>query len=80
MSHQPNILLVMADQLAAQALSLYGNGVCKTPNLERLAAQGAVFTNNYSNNPLCVPSRASMLTGRLSPDIGVYDNANEIAS
>ena len=80
MSHQPNILLVMADQLAAQALSLYGNGVCKTPNLERLAAQGVVFTNNYSNNPLCVPSRASMLTGRLSPDIGVYDNANEIAS
>ena len=80
MSHQPNILLVMADQLAAQALSLYGNEVCKTPNLERLAAQGAVFTNNYSNNPLCVPSRASMLTGRLSPDIGVYDNANEIAS
>ena len=80
MSHQPNILLVMADQLAAQALSIYGNRVCKTPNLERLAAQGAVFTNNYSNNPLCVPSRASMLTGRLSPDIGVYDNANEIAS
>ena len=80
MSRQPNILLVMADQLAAQALSIYGNAVCKTPNLERLAAQGAVFTNNYSNNPLCVPSRASMLTGRLSPDIGVYDNANEIAS
>jgi choline-sulfatase len=43
MSHQPNILLVMADQLAAQALSIYGNRVCKTPNLERLAAQGAVF-------------------------------------
>ena len=80
MSRQPNILLVMADQLAAQALSIYGNAVCKTPNLERLAAKGAVFTNNYSNNPLCVPSRASMLTGRLSPDIGVYDNANEIAS
>ena len=80
MNKQPNILLVMADQLAAQALSLYGNMVCKTPNLERLAAEGAVFTNNYSNNPLCVPSRASMLTGRLSPDIDVYDNANEIAS
>jgi choline-sulfatase len=44
MSRQPNILLVMADQLAAQALSIYGNAVCKTPNLERLAAQGAVFT------------------------------------
>ena len=80
MSDKPNILLVMADQLAAQALQLYGNQVCKTPNLDRLADEGAVFTNNYSNNPLCVPSRASMLTGQLSPDIDVYDNANEIAS
>ena len=79
MSDKPNILLVMADQLAAQALQLYGNQICKTPNLDRLAGEGAVFTNNYSNNPLCVPSRASMLTGKLSPDIDVYDNANEIA-
>jgi len=70
----------MADQLAAQALSLYGNGVCKTPNLERLAAQGTVFEKAYANNPLCVPSRASLLSGKLSPTIGVYDNANELAS
>ncbi|MGI9521418.1 MAG: choline-sulfatase, partial [Hyphomicrobiaceae bacterium] len=75
-----NILIIMADQLAAQALSLYGNPVCKTPNLERMAARGVTFERNYSNNPLCVPSRASMLTGKLSPDIGVYDNANELAS
>ena len=77
MTQQPNILLIMADQLAAQALPIYGNMVSKIPNLERLAAQGVIFTNNYSNNPLCVPSRASMLTGRLTPDIEVYDNANE---
>ncbi|MEL0205390.1 MAG: sulfatase-like hydrolase/transferase, partial [Alphaproteobacteria bacterium] len=80
MTKKPNILMIMADQLAAQALSVYGNGICKTPNLERLAAQGVTFTNNYSNNPLCVPSRASMLTGKLTPEIKVYDNANEIAS
>ena len=80
MSNKPNILLIMADQLAAQALSLYGNRICKTPNLERLAAEGVTFGNNYSNNPLCVPSRASMMTGRHSPDIRVYDNANEIPS
>ena len=80
MTAPPNILIVMADQLAAQALSLYGNTICKTPNLERLAARGVTFVNNYSNNPLCVPSRASMLTGKLSPEIAVYDNANEIAS
>ena len=51
MSNKPNILLIMADQLAAQALSLYGNRICKTPNLERLAAEGVTFGNNYSNNP-----------------------------
>ncbi len=67
MIHQPNILMIMADQLAAQALSLYGNKVCKTPNLERLASEGVTFCNHYSNNPLCVPSRASMLTGKNSP-------------
>ena len=77
---RPNIVLIMADQLAAHALSLYGNTVCRTPNLERLAAQGTIFENCYSNNPLCVPSRASMVSGQLTPDIGVYDNANELPS
>jgi len=79
-SKNPNIILIMADQLAAHALSLYGNTVCKTPNLEKLASQGTVFGNCYSNNPLCVPSRASMISGQLSPNIGVYDNANELPS
>lgn len=73
-----NILLLMADQLAAQALGLYGNKVCRTPNLDRLASEGTVFSYPYSNNPLCVPSRASMLSGMLTPRIGVYDNANEL--
>jgi len=80
MTQKQNIIIIMADQLAAQALSLYGNPVCKTPNIDRLARQGVTFERNYSNNPLCVPSRASMLSGRLSPDIRVYDNANELAS
>lgn len=80
MSKSPNIVLIMADQLAAQALRLYGNKVCKTPNLDRLAADGTVFENAYSNNPLCVPCRASLMAGRLTPSIGVYDNANELPS
>lgn len=79
-SQRPNIILIMADQMAAQALGLYGNTVCKTPNLDRLAATGTVFENSYCNNPVCVPSRASMLSGRLSPDIGVYDNGCELPS
>lgn len=77
---RPNIILIMADQLAAHALSLYGHNVCKTPNLDRLAAAGTVFDNGYCNAPLCVPSRAAMLSGMYSPNIGVYDNANELPS
>ena len=53
MSKKPNIIIIMADQLAAQALSLYGNPVCKTPHLNELANQGIVFENAYSNNPVC---------------------------
>lgn len=80
MSKKPNIIIIMADQLAAQALSLYGNPVCKTPHLNELANQGIVFENAYSNNPVCVPSRASMLSGMLCPEISAYDNATELAS
>ncbi|MFT5112433.1 MAG: choline-sulfatase [Parasphingorhabdus sp.] len=79
-TNQPNILLIMADQLAAQALRLYGNTVCKTPNLDKLATTGTVFRNAYSNNPLCVPSRASMISGLHSTNIDVFDNANDLPS
>ena len=77
-SDRPNILLIMADQLAAQALSMYGNRVCKTPNLDKLAAEGLVFDNCYTNFPLCVPARASMLSGRLAANIDAFDNACEL--
>ena len=80
MSKKPNIIIIMADQLAAHALSLYGNPVCKTPHLNELANQGIVFENAYSNNPVCVPSRASMLSGMLCPEISAYDNATELPS
>ncbi|SHJ31003.1 choline-sulfatase [Shimia gijangensis] len=74
---RPNILVIQADQLAAQALSLYG-GAAKTPNLDRLASEGTVFRNFYCNYPLCGPSRGSMLTGQLASKVGVYDNAAEL--
>lgn len=76
----PNILVVMADQVAARALSMYGNGVCKTPNLERLARAGVVFENAYTPSPLCAPARASLMTGCLSPSIRCYDNASELTA
>ena len=73
----PNILLIQADQLAANALSSYGNGTVKDPNIARLARQGVVFENCYCNLPMCGPSRASMHAGRLPFSIEMYDNASE---
>ncbi len=76
---RPNILLVMADQLAAPFLNAYG-GPAITPAIDRLAAEGVVFDTAYSNSPLCAPARFAMMTGRLNSKIGAYDNASEFAS
>jgi choline-sulfatase len=76
---QPNILLVMADQLAAPFLSFHG-GQASTPSLDRLAAEGVVFDAAYSNSPLCAPARFAMMAGQLNSKIGAYDNASEFAA
>ncbi len=73
---QPNILLIMADQLSAPFLSFHG-GPAITPNIDRLAAEGANFTSAYSNSPLCAPARFAMMSGQLNSKIGAYDNASE---
>jgi len=73
----PNILFVMADQLAPQTLPAYGHTVVKTPYLDRLASRSVVFDSAYCNFPICAPSRASMLTGRLPHSIDAWDNASE---
>ncbi|MBX2878831.1 MAG: choline-sulfatase [Granulosicoccus sp.] len=75
---QPNIVLVMADQMTAFALSMYGNTVTQTPNLDQLASSGTVFQNAYCNYPLCAPARFSLMSGRLPSRIGAYDNAAEL--
>jgi choline-sulfatase len=77
-STQPHILLVMADQLAACALSAYGNDVARAPNLERLAGEGVVFERALCASPLCAPSRASLMTGLLPSRTGAFDNAGEL--
>src|SRR6516225_8461422 len=74
---KPNILIVMADQMSALSLRLYGNWVSKTPSLDRLGANGAVFENFYCNYPLCAPARFAFMSGRLPSRIGAYDNAAE---
>lgn len=65
-SSTPNILFLMADQLRADCLGCYGNGVIHTPNLDRLAHEGVAFSNAYTSVPSCTPARSALLTG-LSP-------------
>ncbi len=69
---QPNILLVMVDQLADRWLDH-----AITPALDRLAAEGVRFRATYSNSPLCAPARFAMMSGRPISEIGAYDNAAE---
>ena len=78
---QPNILYIMADQMAAPMLSIYDSASpIKTPVLDRLAREGVVFDSAYCNSPLCAPSRFSMVTGQLPSKIGGYDNASDFSS
>lgn len=76
---KPNILYIMADQMAAPLLSLHDkNSPIKTPNLDRLAEGGVVFDSAYCNAPLCAPSRFVMVSGQLPSKIGAYDNAADL--
>ena len=59
--HVQNVLLIMSDDLKASVLPAYGNAVCKTPNIDRLAASGTVFERAYCQGLTCAPSRPSML-------------------
>jgi len=71
-SRKPNILILMTDQQRCDSLGCYGGTVIQTPNIDRLAKEGALFENCYSPCPVCTPSRASMLTGKSVPGHGVY--------
>lgn len=61
---KPNVLWLCTDQQRFDTLGCYGNPFVQTPNLDRLAAEGVLFENAYSQSPVCTPSRASFLTGR----------------
>lgn len=73
----PNILFVMADQLAPHFTSTYGHPLVKTPNLDSLAERGARFDAFYCHSPLCAPARFTMMSGRSVSSIGAWDNAAE---
>lgn len=70
----PNIVLMISDDHAYQAISAYGHGLNKTPNIDRLAKEGAIFTRACVTNSICAPSRAVILTGKHSFINGKVDN------
>ena len=74
MHNSPNILFIVVDQLRADYLSCAGHPVVKTPNIDRIAAKGTMFNRFYVANPVCMPNRASILTGRYSSVSGVRHN------
>jgi len=68
---RPNIVFILADDLGWKDTSLYGSKFCETPNLEKLAKRGTMFTQAYTANPLCSPTRASIMTGLYPARVGI---------
>ncbi|MCG8581111.1 MAG: sulfatase-like hydrolase/transferase [Bacteroidales bacterium] len=75
-AQKPNVLLIMADDHANRTISAYGDGINQTPNIDRIANEGAIFFNSYCANSICQPSRAAILTGKHSHKNGVYGNGS----
>ncbi len=74
---RPNIVVLMADQLAPHFTGAYGHKIAKTPHIDALAARGMRFDAAYCNSPLCAPSRFAFMSGQLISRIAAYDNASE---
>jgi len=74
---KPNVLLILADDLAAWMLGCYGNPEIKTPNIDRLARMGTRFLNSFVCSPICSPSRATLFSGRAPQQHGIHDFLTE---
>src|SRR5574340_22931 len=72
---QPNIVFICSDQHCGRILGAAGHPIIRTPNLDRLARMGVLLRNTYSGNPVCVPGRASMMSGRYASDVNSYCNS-----
>ena len=71
---RPNILFIMSDDHAYQAISAYSDQLIQTPNIDRLSKEGIRFTNASVTNSICAPSRATLLTGKHTHLNGKIDN------
>lgn len=78
----PNLIAICTDDQARWAMGAYGNSEVKTPHMDRIAADGALFENAFCNTPVCSPSRASYLTGLWPSELKITDwiNPNEAAN
>lgn len=79
-TEKPNIVFILADDMGWSDLGCYGHPEIKTPNLDRLAAQGSLFTQFYVNAPVCSPSRAAFLTGRYPGRLAIHGHFASIAA
>ena len=70
----PNIIFILSDDHAYQAISAYGHKLNQTPNIDRIAREGALFTRSFVSNSICAPSRSAILTGKHSHINGKVDN------
>jgi N-acetylglucosamine-6-sulfatase len=73
---QPNIVFILMDDLRFDELGCTGHPFVQTPNIDRLAKEGALFKNAFATTPLCSPSRASFLTGHYAHKHGIIDNVD----
>ena len=71
---QPNIVFIISDDHAFQAIGAYGGKLMPTPNIDRIAKEGAIFQNSFVTNSICGPSRATLLTGKYSHQNGYTIN------
>jgi arylsulfatase A len=71
----PNVVLIMADDLGWKDLHCYGNEKIDTPNIDRLAKQGLLFTDAYSASPVCTPTRAALMTGESPARLNITNHA-----
>lgn len=75
---RPNVLLLMADEHSGRVMGCAGNKIVKTPTLDSLAKSGVYFRSAYCQNPICVPSRASLAAGMMPSKVGVFGNKADL--
>jgi uncharacterized sulfatase len=75
-TRRPDVLLLVLEDVSPMRFGCYGNPLCRTPNIDRLASQGVRFTNAHTNPP-CSPSRVALLTGLRPETTGIFDNGQD---